>query len=224
MCPTPPHTGDPRLWPRATVVAMAATGRRAASQASRRPSVLALPCAHWDGRYALVSPRLALISVPSLVLSAPCRWGDNSTVAAVEPVAAEGVVTSEVRDGVGESTDTTGATSGADGDASPEDTARALQTTAATLLRSTSVLGCWVYIASSISRLLGPAAIAAHGVVLKVRSPQPLAPSHPSRVHNLTHISPLDLPRISLGSSCLPICLPSASLLTFDFDFALPSP
>ncbi len=41
-------------------------------------------------------------------------------------------------------------------------------TSAATLLRSSSILGCWVYIASAVSRLLGPTAIAAHGVVLKV--------------------------------------------------------
>ena len=41
-------------------------------------------------------------------------------------------------------------------------------TTFATLLRTSSVLGCWVYIASSVSRFLGPSAIAAHGVVLKL--------------------------------------------------------
>ena len=41
-------------------------------------------------------------------------------------------------------------------------------TTAATLIRSTSVLGCWVFIASFVSRVLGPQAIASHGVVLKV--------------------------------------------------------
>ena len=43
-----------------------------------------------------------------------------------------------------------------------------LRTSSASLLRATSIIGCWVFIASSISRQLGPAAIAAHGVVLKV--------------------------------------------------------
>lgn len=41
-------------------------------------------------------------------------------------------------------------------------------TSLATLLRSSSTVGTWVYIASTVSRQLGPTAIAAHGVVLKV--------------------------------------------------------
>lgn len=41
-------------------------------------------------------------------------------------------------------------------------------TSIASLLRTSSILGCWVYIASAVSRMLGPAAIASHGVVLKV--------------------------------------------------------
>ena len=40
-------------------------------------------------------------------------------------------------------------------------------TSAATLTRTSSVLGCWVFIASMVARRLGPSAIAAHGVALK---------------------------------------------------------
>ena len=66
-------------------------------------------------------------------------------------------------------------------------------TSAATLLRTSSILGYWVFVAAGVSRSLGPAAIAAHGVVLKARAaprrapaprprrPPPLAPQHPSR-------------------------------------------
>ena len=36
------------------------------------------------------------------------------------------------------------------------------------MIRSSSVITCWVYIASTIGRLLGGDAIAAHGIVLKV--------------------------------------------------------
>eukprot|EP00613_Pedinella_sp_CCMP2098_P064514 CAMPEP_0171991792 /NCGR_PEP_ID=MMETSP0993-20121228/277611_1 /TAXON_ID=483369 /ORGANISM="non described non described, Strain CCMP2098" /LENGTH=534 /DNA_ID=CAMNT_0012644823 /DNA_START=110 /DNA_END=1714 /DNA_ORIENTATION=+ len=43
-----------------------------------------------------------------------------------------------------------------------------LGTSGAVLLRSTAQLGCWVFVASEVSRKLGPAAIAAHGVVLKL--------------------------------------------------------
>lgn len=50
-----------------------------------------------------------------------------------------------------------------------KDSARTLLgTSACTLTRTTAVIGCWVFIAASISRQLGPAAIAAHGVVLKI--------------------------------------------------------
>lgn len=41
-------------------------------------------------------------------------------------------------------------------------------TSLATLVKSSSTIGCWVFIASTVSRRLGPSAIAAHGVVLKV--------------------------------------------------------
>mmetsp|Transcript_10826 Transcript_10826/g.14302 ORF Transcript_10826/g.14302 Transcript_10826/m.14302 type:complete len:242 (-) Transcript_10826:180-905(-) len=40
--------------------------------------------------------------------------------------------------------------------------------TGALLLRSCSQIGCWVFVASEVARKLGPAAIAAHGVVLKI--------------------------------------------------------
>ena len=43
-----------------------------------------------------------------------------------------------------------------------------LGTSLALLLRSTSQLGTWVFVASQVSRRLGARAIAAHGVVLKV--------------------------------------------------------
>ena len=43
-------------------------------------------------------------------------------------------------------------------------------TSAATLLRTSSILGYWVFVAAGVSRSLGPAAIAAHGVVLKARA------------------------------------------------------
>ena len=43
-------------------------------------------------------------------------------------------------------------------------------TSAATLTRTSAVLGCWVYIASTVARRLGPSAIAAHGVALKAPS------------------------------------------------------
>jgi len=43
-----------------------------------------------------------------------------------------------------------------------------LLTIGASLLRSTSILGTWVFITSTISRRLGADAIAAHGVVLKL--------------------------------------------------------
>ena len=42
------------------------------------------------------------------------------------------------------------------------------RTSGASLIRATSVLGTWAFITSSVSRQLGPSAIAAHGVVLKV--------------------------------------------------------
>ncbi|KAL1502898.1 hypothetical protein AB1Y20_010971 [Prymnesium parvum] len=52
-------------------------------------------------------------------------------------------------------------------DASNAATRRLVGTSLATVLRSSSVIGTWVFIASAIGRLLGPSAIAAHGVVLK---------------------------------------------------------
>ena len=77
-------------------------------------------------------------------------------------------------------------------------------TSAATLLRTSSILGYWVFVAAGVSRSLGPAAIAAHGVVLKARAaprrapaprprrPPPLAPQHPSHhlSRRLSHLRP----------------------------------
>ncbi len=56
---------------------------------------------------------------------------------------------------------------------------RLLGTSAATLTRTTSVLGTWVYLASLVARRLGPSAIAAHGVALKARPPLGRSPTHP---------------------------------------------
>ena len=79
-------------------------------------------------------------------------------------------------------------------------------TSAATLLRTSSILGYWVFVAAGVSRSLGPAAIAAHGVVLKARAAprraaRPLLAraarrlSHPStpllaRSRRLSHLRP----------------------------------
>ena len=57
-------------------------------------------------------------------------------------------------------------TGGGDDDAAAA--RKLVRTSAALLLRSSAQLGCWVFVASEVSRKLGPAAIAAHGVVLKV--------------------------------------------------------
>jgi Na+-driven multidrug efflux pump len=73
-----------------------------------------------------------------------------------------------------------------------------LGTSGATLLRTTSVIGCWVYIASAISRILGPSAIAAHGVVLKLWLLLVLAAEAPAvagQVLCARAISTGDLPR-----------------------------
>ena len=58
---------------------------------------------------------------------------------------------------------------------------RLLGTSAATLTRTTSVLGTWVYLASLVARRLGPSAIAAHGVALKARPPLGHILTHPGR-------------------------------------------
>jgi hypothetical protein len=72
------------------------------------------------------------------------------------------------------------------------------RTSGSTLLRTTSVIGCWVYIASAISRILGPSAIAAHGVVLKLWLLLVLAAEAPAvagQVLCARAISTGDLPR-----------------------------
>ena len=73
-----------------------------------------------------------------------------------------------------------------------------LTTSLATLTRSTAQLGCWVFIASEVSRRLGPAAIAAHGVVLKVWLLFVLAAEAPAvagQVLCARHVSTGQLPR-----------------------------
>ena len=60
------------------------------------------------------------------------------------------------------------------------------------------MLGCWVYIASTVSRRLGASAIAAHGVVLKVWLLLVLAceaPAVAGQVITARAISSGDLPR-----------------------------
>ena len=79
-----------------------------------------------------------------------------------DPIRAEQQIDVQLQQGVA-------AADGEDAAAGRSTSARGVAgTTAATLIRSTSVLGCWVFIASSVSRVLGPQAIASHGVVLKV--------------------------------------------------------
>ena len=76
--------------------------------------------------------------------------------------------------------------------------ARLAGTTLATLLRTCSVIFCWVFIASTISRRLGPTAIAAHGVVLKMWLLLVLAAEAPAvagQVLSARAISAGDLPR-----------------------------
>eukprot|EP00965_Chrysotila_dentata_P124171 4103772-Pleurochrysis_carterae.AAC.1 len=63
------------------------------------------------------------------------------------------------------------------------------QTTCASLVRTMSILGAWVFIASLVSRRLGPSAIAAHSVVLKA----PRACSPPQ--HTSTSAAPSRAPQ-----------------------------
>ena len=112
-----------------------------------------------------LAPKLRQMSEEQQEEEAPERGGKPPEGAPPEPplpeppanaLAAEPIAAAEATD--------TAATASAE----RSDTRALAGTTAATLLRTTSVLGCWVYIASAVSRIRGPLAIASHGVVLKV--------------------------------------------------------